>query len=146
MVLRCPSPELAATMQAWHEDGTGLVFVADPTTGDEWSDVAKELAEVFRLTKESLANGLPVVFVVSNDDLLGRNGPGRAMVATGILSGARTAAVEHRKNRVPVNVIAREDGTDPDLIVKWCRLLLDGDAPTGELIHLGSEHLGKALP
>ena len=146
MVLRCPLPELTTTLQAWHEDGTGLVFVADPTIGDEWSDVSKELIEVFRLTRQSLAKGLPVVFVVSNDDLLGRNGPGRAMVATGILSAARTAAVEHRKSRVPVNVIAREDGTAPELIARWCGLLLEGEAPTGELIHLGSEHIGKALP
>ncbi len=146
MALRCPIPEIAATLQTWLEDGTGLVFVADPGTGNEWPDVLEEVTEIFRLTKQTLVAGLPVVYVVHNDDLLGRNGTGRAMVATGVLSGARTAAVEHSKRGIPVNVIAREDGTDPASIAYWCALLMDGPGPTGELIHLGSDHIGKALP
>jgi hypothetical protein len=123
-----------------------LVFVADDKTGDEWSEVAAELTDAFRLAKHSVSNGLAVVFVVHNDDLLGRNGPGRAMVAMGLLSAARTAALEHRKAGVAVNVVAREEDSDPSLVARWCGLLMDGELPTGELIHLGSEHLGKALP
>lgn len=146
MALRCPLPELAEALSAWREDGNGLVFVADAATGDEWSEIAAELTEAFHLTKQSLTNGLAVVFVVHNDDLLGRNGPGRAMVATGLLSAARTAGLENRKARVPVNVIAREEGTDPEVVARWCALLMAEGEPTGELIHLGSEHLGKALP
>jgi hypothetical protein len=146
VTLRCRSPQLAAPLEAWRDEGKGLVFVADDATGDAWSEVAAELTEAFHLAKQSLATGLAVVFVVHNDDLLGRNGPGRAIVATGLLSAARTAALEHRKAGVAVNVVAREEGINPSLIGHWCELLMDGELPTGELIHLGSEHLGKALP
>ena len=146
MTLRCSSPQLAAPLDAWRDEQAGLVFVADDATGDGWPEVAAELTQAFHLAKRSLSSGMPVVFVVHNDDLLGRNGPGRAMVATGLLSAARTAALEHRKAGVAVNVVAREEGTDPFLIAHWCGLLMDGVLPTGELIHLGSEHLGKALP
>ena len=146
MTLRCRSPQLAALLDSWRDERTGLVFVADDATGDAWSEVAAEMTDAFRLAKQSLTTGLAVVFVIDNDDLLGRNGPGRAMVATGLLSAARTAALEHRKAGVAVNVLARDEGVDPSLIVHWCGLLMAGELPTGELIHLGSEHLGKALP
>lgn len=146
MVLRCPPFELSAALRSFAPEETGLVFVADPANGDDWTDISAELADVFRFTKQSLAAGLPVVFLVHNDDLLGRNGPGRAMVATGLLSAARSAAVEHRKDRVPVNVIAYQEGTDHELIARWCGLLMEKEGPTGDLIHLGSDHLGKALP
>jgi len=146
MPLRCQPEEIAAALDAWREDRSGLVFVADDTTGDDWSEVSAELTEAFRLTKKSLTAMRPVVFVVHNDDLLGRNGPGRAMVATGLLSAARTAALEHRKAGVAVNVIAREEGTNPRWLARWCGLLMEGTDPTGQLIHLGSGHLGKALP
>jgi hypothetical protein len=146
MTLRCLSPHLAPLLTEWRDETTGLVFVADDKTGEEWIEVATELTDAYRLAKQSLTNGLAVVFVVHNDDLLGRNGPARAMVATGLLSAARTAALEHRKAGVAVNVVAREQDTDPSLIARWCSLLMEGGLPTGTLIHLGSEHLGKALP
>jgi hypothetical protein len=146
MTLRCHSPHLAALLDGWRDETTGLVFVADDKTGEAWSEVAAELTDAFHLAKQSLSGGLAVVFVVHNDDLLGRNGPGKAMVAMGLLSAARTAALEHRKAGVAVNVVAREDDTDPSLVARWCELLMEGELPTGELVHLGSEHLGKALP
>ena len=146
MTLRCASLQLAALLEEWRDETSGLVFVADDQTGEAWSEVAAELTDAFNLTQQSLANGLAVVFVVHNDDLLGRNGPPRAMVAMGLLSATRTAALEHRKTGVAVNVIAREDDTEPSLIARWCGILMDGGLPTGELIHLGSEHIGKALP
>jgi hypothetical protein len=137
---------LAASLDTWRDEMTGLVFVADDKTGEAWSEVAAELTDAFHLAKHSLSNGLAVVFVVHNDDLLGRNGAGKAMVATGLLSAARTAALENRRAGVAVNVVAREEGTDSTLIARWCGFLMDGELPTGQLIHLGSEHLGKALP
>jgi hypothetical protein len=87
-----------------------------------------------------------MAYVVHHDDLLGRRGPGRAMIATGLLSAARTAAVEQAKAGVPVNVIAVDDGIDPETIARWVRSLAGGPTPTGELIRLGTSHIGKALP
>lgn len=52
------------------------------------------------------------VYVVNHDDLLGRRGAGNAMVATGLLSAARTAAIEGARKGWTVNVIAYDDGAD----------------------------------
>ncbi|MGH8875548.1 MAG: hypothetical protein ACRDVM_09920, partial [Acidimicrobiia bacterium] len=83
-----------------------------------------------------------VVYLVDGPDLLGQRGAGRAMVACGLLSGARTAAIEG----VAVNVVAVEEGTPPAVIAVWAGRLLERDGPTGELVRLGGSHLGKALP
>jgi len=132
---------------AWRsdfQDDNSLVFVAADVT-DEWSSVAAELDEAFALSQVAAQRGQPITYVVHNDDLLGRRGCGRAMVATGLLSAARTAALELLKSGVPVNVVAIEDGTDPGAIARWAVLVASDGVPTGELIHLGAGHIGKAL-
>jgi len=125
-----------------------LVFVADPDVGDEWEDVLAQFREAFESTRRALAAGAPVVYVVDQRDLLGQRGPGAAMAATGLLSGARAAAFEMRRSGIPVNVLATEEGTPPEAVAAWVgRLLAPGPGgPTGELVRLGGEHLGKALP
>jgi hypothetical protein len=125
-----------------------LVFAADPAVGDEWEEVAAQFREAFEATRRALAAGAPVVYVVDQRDLLGQRGPGAAMAATGLLSGARAAAFEMRKAGIPVNVVATEEATPPEALARWVdRLLAAGPGgPTGELVRLGGEHLGKALP
>ena len=125
-----------------------LVFAADPAVGDEWEDVAAQLREAFEATRQALAAGAPVVYVVDQRDLLGQRGPGAAMAATGLLSGARAAAFEMRKAGIPVNVVATEEATPPEALARWVGRLLEAGpgGPTGELVRLGGEHLGKALP
>jgi hypothetical protein len=86
------------------------------------------------------------VYVVHHDDLLGRRGAGSAMVATGLLSAARTAAIEGSRKGWTANVIAHEDDTDRDQVERWAKWMLESNGVTGELIRLGSSHLGKALP
>lgn len=112
---------------------------------EEWDDVLAQLTEAFAATRQAFREGRPVVYVVRNDDLLGRRGAGMAMVATGLVSGARTAALEGRKDGLTVNVIAVDDGMAPEAIARWAGLLSAGDRPTGELVHLGAGHVGKAL-
>lgn len=131
----------------WTADLGGLdalVFAADDPTGD-WDWVKSTLTLAFELSRSAAASRLPIVYVVDNDDLLGRRGAPRAMVATGLLSGARTAALEAAKGGVPVNVLAVEDGSAPAAICRWVRQLCEPGGPTGELVHLGSGHIGKAL-
>jgi hypothetical protein len=122
------------------------VFVTDPVTGDDWPQVRAELTEAFLLSQRAARQGWPVVFAVDGDDLLGRNGPGRAMVACGLLSAARTFAMENRKAGIPVNVLALEPTTEPATVASWVELLLRPGGPQGELVRLGGDHLGKALP
>jgi hypothetical protein len=122
------------------------VFVADPDLGDAWEEVATELTEAFDLTREAFVAREPVVYVVSGGDLLGRGGTGRAMVACGLLSGARSAALEGEKGELAVNVLAVDDGITAEVVGRWVARLLEGGGPSGELIWLGGSHLGKALP
>lgn len=122
----------------------GLVFAARPVS-DEWESVLAELTAAFEATRAAVRSGLPVVYVVATDDLLGRRGAGRAMVATGLLSAARTAALESQKAGTPVNTLAVEEDTDPALIARWAQRLLEAGGPTGELVHLGASHVGKTL-
>ncbi len=87
------------------------------------------------------------VYVVHHDDLLGRRGAGDAMVATGLLSAARTAAIEGSRKGWTANVIAYDDTTDPGAVDRWAeRMAEDSDGVTGEVIRIGSSHIGKALP
>lgn len=140
-VLRVPE-EMRPTLA---DVGEGLVFVPNDV-GDDWAEVRSELLEAFRLTQEAFTSGTPICYVVLHDDLLGRRGPGPAMVATGLLSAARTAAIEGRKPGVAVNVLAVNADTEPETLGRWVARLLEDDGLTGELIRLGSSHLGKALP
>lgn len=110
-----------------------------------WEEIAARLEDAFRATRSAFRSGRSVVYVVRNDDLLGRRGSGSAMVAAGLLSAARTAALEGVRDGLTANVIAVEDDTGPADIARWATLLSEGERPTGELVHLGSGHIGKAL-
>jgi hypothetical protein len=126
---------------------SGLVFVASgPAIGDDWDAVASELSEVFRLTQQAVRSGAPVVYVVAGEDLLGQRGAAAAMVATGMLSAARTAAIETSRARVPINVVAAYDDASLDDVVAWIERLLVPTGATGEVVRVGVGHLGKALP
>jgi hypothetical protein len=124
---------------------SGVIHRAEPV-GDDWDAVLAELTRAFEVTRAAAQAGDPVVYVVDNDDLLGRRGPGRAMVATGLLSAARTAALEGAKSGWTVNVIALGEGADPALVDEWAGHFLRSPGITGELLHVGPGHLGKALP
>ncbi len=86
------------------------------------------------------------VFVVNHDDLLGRRGPGNAMVATGLLSAARTAAIEGSRKGWTANVIAFDDGADRSDVEEWAERMLVSSGVSGEVIRVGTTHIGKALP
>ncbi len=123
----------------------GVVFQATEVD-DDWGHVAAELRAAFDATKPAAIDGRPVVYIVSSDALLGRTGTGNAMVATGLLSAARTLAVEMRRDGVPVNVLGIAPDTPAGVIVAWVGHLLEPGGPTGELVQLGGTQIGKALP
>ena len=114
---------------------------------DDWDEARAELTRAFQMAQEAARAEENFVFVVHHDDLLGRRGMGNAMVATGLLSAARTAAIEGSRKGWAANVVAFDDDADPDVVQAWAeRLAEDPAGVTGELIRLGSSHLGKALP
>lgn len=114
--------------------------------GDEWADVKNELDRAFQMSRTAAQAEESFVYVVHHDDLLGRRGAGNAIVATGLLSAARTAAIEGSRKGWTANVIAYDDDADPQQVERWANWMLDSNGATGELIRIGSSHLGKALP
>ena len=115
--------------------------------GDEWEEIRAELERAFQMSRTAARAGESFVYVVHHDNLLGRRGAGNAMVATGLLSAARTAALEGSRKGWTVNVVAYDDETDVETVEAWAeRLATDSSGVTGELIRVGPSHLGKALP
>ena len=145
-MIRCDSGELADALGVIALPDNALVFVARVDLAAEWNAVMGELQEAFDLSQEAARSQGPVVYVVDGDDLLGRRGTGQAMVACGLLSGARTLALETARSGVPVNVLAVSEDASPDLVGTWVQSLCREGGPSGELIRLGGNHLGKALP
>jgi hypothetical protein len=122
------------------------IFEARPV-GDDWPSVKAELERVFHMSREAAQREESFVYVVHHDDLLGRRGPGNAMVAAGLLSAARTAAMEGSRRGWTVNVVAYDDSADRGDVDRWAqRLAKDSLGVTGELVRVGTSHLGKALP
>lgn len=114
--------------------------------GDDWTEVRAELERAFQMSRRAAQAEESFVFVVHNDDLLGRRGAGNAMVATGLLSAARTAAIEGSRKGWTANVIAHDEDAPPEEVERWAQSMLDSHGVTGEVIRLGPGHLGKALP
>lgn len=122
------------------------IFRPDPV-GDDWGEIRAELERAFSMSRAAAQNEESFVYVVHHDDLLGRRGAGRAMVATGLLSAARTAAIEGSRKDWTANVVAYDDASDPHVVDRWAeRLVTDSEGVTGEIIRIGPSHLGKALP
>lgn len=115
--------------------------------GDDWDDVRAELDRAFQMSRTAAQAEESFVYVIHHDDLLGRRGAGNAMVATGLLSAARTAAIEGSRKGWTANVIAFDDDANEEQVHEWAERLAGGSSGvTGELIRVGSSHLGKALP
>lgn len=125
--------------------GSGLVFDASATVTD-WTGAKDVLMAAFSASQESAVAESPIVYIVHGDDLLGRRGAPSAMVATGLLSAARTAAIELNRKGAGVNVVAVGEATPPETVARWVAYLCDPTGPTGEVVRLDAAHLGKALP
>lgn len=115
--------------------------------GDDWDEIRAELERAFQMSRTAAQAEESFVYVVHHDDLLGRRGAGNAMVATGLLSAARTAAIEGSRKGWTANVVAYDDETDEETVRAWAeKLARDSSGVTGELIRVGASHIGKALP
>lgn len=113
---------------------------------DDWVEIKTELDRAFQMSRAAARAEESFVYVVHSDDLLGRRGSGNAMVATGLLSAARTAAIEGSRKGWTANVVAYDEDADPEQVTRWASWMLDSSGATGELIRIGFSHLGKALP
>jgi hypothetical protein len=114
--------------------------------GNDWAEMRDELERIFRLSRETAQAEASFVYVVRTEHLLGKGGIGNAMVATGLLSAARTAALEGSRKGWTVNVIGVDDDTEPAQVDQLAETVAATGGVTGELIRFGPGHLGKALP
>ena len=122
---------------------SGLVHWVEDVDED-WASVLAELTRAFEAARSVAQGEESIVYVVRQDDLLGRRGAGNAMVACGLLSAARTAALEGARKGWTANVVAFDEA-ERSVVEGWAHRLLDDGSVNGELIRVGSGHIGKTL-
>ena len=114
-----------------------MIFTA--LAQEDFEGVETALADAFRRAQEAARNEEPIVFVLSQEDLLGQRGVPGAMLANALLSGMRTLAAEgHRANAVAVGPDA-----DPEDLQHWIAQLEAGRGVAGELVRVHAAHVGK---
>jgi hypothetical protein len=123
----------------------GVVFVAG-TGMPDWPAAEDELAEAFRLAQDASVAGAPVVFVVETDAMLGRAAPLDAMVATGLVSGARTLAFEGLRKDRYVGIVATDRRESAGELGEAVRFAIASRAGHGQVITLGTGHAGAMFP
>jgi hypothetical protein len=124
---------------------SGVIHWAEQV-GESWQEILGALTQAFELSRTAAQAEQSIVFVLRQDDLLGRRGPGNAMVATGLLSAARTAALEGSRKGWTANVVAYDEDADREKVQAWAEMLLETGDVTGELVRVGPGHVGKTLP
>jgi hypothetical protein len=114
-----------------------MIFTALPPK--DFSEVETALLDAFKRSQQAAQEGDTIVFVLTNEDLLGQNGAPAAILANALLSGMRTLAAEgHHANAVAVGPDA-----DPADLEHRIAQLEQGRGVTGELIHVHAKHVGK---
>jgi hypothetical protein len=114
-----------------------MIFTAlEPS---DFDGVETALADAFRRSQEAARNEEPIVFVLSQEDLLGQRGVPGAILANALLSGMRTLAAEGHK----ANAIAVGTDADPEDVRHWVAQLEAGRGVAGELVRVHAVHVGK---
>ena len=114
-----------------------MIFTAPPV--QDWAEAEAALTAAFQRAQESARNEEPIVFVLSQPDLLGQGSAPGAILANALLSGMRTLAAEgHKANAVAVGADA-----DPEDLQHWIAQLEAGRGVAGELVRVHAAHVGK---
>ena len=124
----------------------GVVLAADPEPPADWAALERELLRFFRASREAFESDAPIVYVLSQADLLGQRGALGAMRAGALLSAARTLALEGARAGLRVNAVALGEAADPASAATWIRHLLMDGGVSGELVRVDAAHAGKVLP
>lgn len=138
-VVLAGSPRLAEHLAP---DQPGLVYDASTSDPADWEALEAELDEVFRLTQQAVLDGVPVVYVVHEPSIWGHDAPLRAALATALLGGMRSAAVELTRAGIAANAVAVGDDAEAARTARAVLFLLEGDL-TGQVLTSGVTHLGR---
>lgn len=121
---------------------TPLVYDASRIDPADWDALEAALDDVFRLTQQAVLAGEPIVYVVHEPSIWGHDAPLRAALATALLGGMRSAAIELTRAGIPVNAVAVGDDADPARVARLVAFLREGDL-TGQVLTAGDTHLGR---
>lgn len=120
----------------------GLVFDAGGTDPASWDEVAALLDDVFRLTQQAVAVGAPIVYVVDEPAIWGHGSPLQSALATALLGGMRSAAVELQRKQIPANAVALAGADEVPRAARAIALLLESGL-TGQVLTCSSAHLTR---
>jgi hypothetical protein len=123
----------------------GLVFAPARDLPD-WEAVEDELTEAFNLTRAATLADEPIVYLVRTEAVLGRAATLDSVVAAGLVAGARALAFEGQRNGRYATVIAAADDVAPETIAEAVGFAIASRSSLGQVLTLGSEHLGAMLP
>jgi len=101
------------------------------------------LTDAFAAARDAVVAERPVVFLLDDRDLLGQGEVADAAVATGLLGLMRALAFEGAKPGWRVNAVAHRD---EEGAAREAAAWLASSGLSGQLIRVGSDHLGKVLP
>lgn len=124
-----------------HEQEGSHLLVEQPVVGDQLEDIVRELTLVFRRVKGAVLDGKHVLILLNDADLLGQGTPADAAIANGLLGMARAVALEGVREGWRINVVSTRDGDTTDVV--YC--LVEAGV-SGQLVRLGSDHLGRLWP
>jgi hypothetical protein len=124
------------------ENANGLVYDASVSDPADWAALETELDTVFRLTQQAVLAGEPIIYVVHEPSIWGHATALRSALATALLGGMRSAAVEGARTGLAANVIATDDDVDPARLADAIEFLLTSGL-TGQLLTCGTTHLGR---
>lgn len=118
-------------------------LVIEQATVADAAGMAEALRQGFVAMRDAVAVGRPIVVLVRDSDLLGRNSPEGAALATGLLGMARALATEGAGRGWLVNTVSYgEDGASVDETIAW----LAQSGLSGQLVRATTDHLGGIWP
>lgn len=121
------------------------LLLRQPTLDGDLDRVTKALTGAFAEVKAAVLAERPVVVVLDDGDLLGQGDVVDAALATGLLGLTRAFALEGAKPGWRVNVVSHRCAADAEP-VRAAAAWLAASGLSGQLVRVGSDHLGKVWP
>lgn len=122
----------------------GVTVIRQARIGDDVGRVNAELTDAFAAMRDAVAAGRGVVVVLDDADLLGQGEVAGAALANGLLGLVRAFTLEGAKPGWHVNAVSfRGDDAPVDETIAGLEALPD---LAGQLIRLGTAHVGKVSP
>jgi hypothetical protein len=119
------------------------LVIRQPQLGEDYERVTQELTGAFSHMRAAVLEERPVVVVLDDRDLLGQGAVADAALATGLLGLVRAFALEGARAGWRVNALTHRGGEDD--LAQCLEHLADGGL-SGQLIRVGTEHLGRVWP